>query len=205
MALKPGDKVVLPEPSYDGPMAVEKALSSRRSVREFAHGPLTLAEVSQLLWAVQGMSDPAGLRTAPSAGALYPLEVYLVAGGVASLDSGIYKYDPRRHGLRLTTAGDRRAELAAAALAQDWIGDAAAVLVIAAVFARTSAKYGARAKRYVHMEVGHGAQNVYLQAAALGLGTTIVGAFWDARVKAVVGMAPDEEPLGLLPVGRPAR
>ncbi len=205
MTLKPGDGLPLPEPSCDGLIAVEKALSSRRSVREFARGPLTLSQVSQLLWATQGTTDPAGLRTAPSAGALYPLEIYLVAGNVTSLDAGVYKYTSRRHALRLTTAGDRRAQLAAAALGQDWMQDAAAVLVIAAVLARTGAKYGARARRYVHMEVGHAVQNVYLQAAALDLGTTVVGAFWDARVKAVVGMAREEEPLALLPVGRPAR
>ncbi|MEE9139802.1 MAG: SagB/ThcOx family dehydrogenase [Alphaproteobacteria bacterium] len=204
MTLELGDAVALPEPRQAGPLSVEAALSSRRSVRDFAKGPLTLAEVSQLLWAAQGITDPEGYRAAPSAGALYPLEVYLVAGEVAALEAGIYKYDPLRHRLTLMQLGDRRAELAAAALDQDWMADGAAVLVIAAVPERTERKYGDRANRYVPMEAGHAAENVYLQAAALGLGTTVVGAFRDAQVKAVVGMARDERPLCLLPVGRPA-
>lgn len=204
MTLEPGDALPLPEPARDGALAVEKALSERRSVREFARGALALAEVSQFLWAAQGVSGPLGSRTAPSAGALYPLELYLVAGDVESLAPGVYKYQPRPHGLRLVKKGDLRAALAAAALDQDWMIDAPAILAVAAVFARTAVKYGGRAERYVHMEAGHLAENIYLQAAALGLGTTVVGAFRDERVKGVVAMEGDEAPLILLPVGRPA-
>lgn len=195
--------IALPEPSHEGRMAVEQALCKRRSVRDFGAGPLTLAEVSQLLWAAQGITDREGYRSAPSAGALYPLEIYLAVGNVESLKPGVYKYDPRRHQLRPLAEGDRRRELGAAAVGQSWLAEAAAVLVIAGVYARTAAKYGDRGQRYVLMEVGHAAQNVCLQAVALDLGTTVVGAFRDAKVKELVGTASGEEPISLIPVGRP--
>ncbi|HLB80873.1 MAG TPA: SagB/ThcOx family dehydrogenase [Dongiaceae bacterium] len=192
----------LPEAVEDGRLSVEGALSRRRSVRDFAGGAVTLGEVGQLLWAAQGVTDSAGLRAAPSAGALYPLELRLVAGEVTGLSSGIYRYDAAAHALRQAAVGDRRTELAAAALGQRWIAEAAAVLVIAAVHARTTGKYGERGRRYVQIEVGHAAQNVCLQAVALGLGATVVGAFDDAEVMRVVGLDGAEEPLALLPIGR---
>jgi SagB-type dehydrogenase family enzyme len=177
-------------------------LASRRSVRDFADAELSLEDTAQLLWAAQGITHSEGLRTAPSAGALYPLEVYLVAGRVATLPAGIYRYDPRRHQLAPTASGDRRRELALAALDQTWIADALAVVVIAAVFRRMGVKYGGRGERYVHIEAGHAAENVCLQAVALGLGTTVVGAFSDAEVKRLLGLG-NEEPLLLIPVGKP--
>ncbi len=122
---------------------------------------------------------------------------------MTGLSAAVYRYDPRRHDLVPTVVGDRRGELAAAALGQTWMTAAAAVVAIAAVTDRTTAKYGRRGLRYVHIEAGHAAENVYLQAAALGLGTTIVGAFDDERVHRLLAMAPGEEPLALLPVGRP--
>lgn len=163
---------------------------------------LTLAEVSQLLWATQGITDPEGKRTAPSAGALYPLEVFLAAGGQDELPAGIYRYRPQDHDLIPVVQGDKRAQLAAAALEQDWLNDAPVTIVIAAVCERTARKYKQRAERYVHMEVGHAAQNVHLQAVALDLGTVVVGAFDDAEVKPVLTLALNEEPLCLMPVGR---
>jgi SagB-type dehydrogenase family enzyme len=174
----------------------------RRSIREFAPGALALAEVGQLLWAAQGITDSVGLRTAPSAGALYPLEVCLAAGEVSALTPGLYRYDPNRHILAKTEDGDRRTELANAALGQAWIAAAAAILVLAAVYRRTTDKYGARGERYVHIEIGHAAQNIYLQALALGLGTTEVGAFDDRAVKAVLGLPGDQTPLAIMPIGR---
>ena len=163
-----GRSVPLPQCAYD-----------RRRNQYLANAFLALA--------AQGITHSEGLRTAPSAGALYPLEVYLVAGRVATLPAGIYRYDPRRHQLVPTVSGDRRRELTLAALHQSWIADAPAVVVIAAVFRRTSTKYGGRGERYVHIEAGHAAENVCLQAVALGLGTTIVGAFSDAEVKRLLG------------------
>lgn len=192
----------LPQPRRSGPWSVEGALAERRSVREYTGEPLTRAELAQLLWAAQGITSAEGLRTAPSAGALYPLEVYVAVGAVDDLPSGIYRYEPARHALELVASGDRRAELAAAALGQECVQDGAAVLALAAVYRRTTGKYGERGIRYVHMEVGHAAQNVCLQAVALGLGTVVVGAFDDRDVKRILNMGAREEPLCLMPVGR---
>jgi len=196
------ERIGLPPPVLDRLLTVEAAIRSRRSIREFGPGSVTLEEISQILWAAQGITDQAGYRAAPSAGALYPLEISLVAGNIESLPAGIYRYNPRAHMLDAVAAGDRRVAIAEAALSQRWIADAAAILVIAAVEERTTVKYGRRGVRYVHIEVGHAAQNVYLQAAALGLGTTIVGAFDDAEVMEVAGLRHEESPLCLLPIGR---
>lgn len=195
-------RIALPRPALDRPLTVAAAIRSRRSIRDFIPGSVTLEEISQILWAAQGITAPAGYRAAPSAGALYPLEVQLIAGNVQSLPAGIYRYHPREHALGVGPAGDRRVAIARAALSQRWIADAAAILVIAAVEERTTVKYGRRGIRYVHIETGHAAQNVYLQAGALGLGATIVGAFDDDDMKIVAELGRDENPLCLLPIGR---
>jgi SagB-type dehydrogenase family enzyme len=189
--------------TLSGERSLESVLQTRRSVREYARKPLTRDELAQLLWAAQGVTGPGSLRTAPSAGALYPLEVDVVIGDVDGLPSAIYRYRPDRHELVLTRRGDRRRELRAAALGQDCVEAGAAVIALAGVYARTSEKYGERGIRYVHMEVGHAAQNVCLQATAFGLGTVGVGAFEDGPVKRVLGLASDEEPLSLIPAGHP--
>jgi SagB-type dehydrogenase family enzyme len=163
---------------------------------------LTLEEAAQLLWAAQGRNNPEGRRTAPSAGALYPLEIYLLAGQVAGLPAGVYRYQPSAHALATARAGDQRTSMAMAALEQMWMRHAPAVLLIAAVPERTRRKYGERSGRYVAMEVGHAAQSVYLQAGALGLGTVAVGAFEDDQVAQIAGFRAGEEPQLLLPVGR---
>jgi SagB-type dehydrogenase family enzyme len=197
------DAIRLPEPRRQSNVSVESALQNRRSVREYRDEPLTLAEVSQLLWAAQGITGPEDRRTAPSAGALYPLEVYLVAGRVNDLASGIYRYQPRRHELVRIVEGDKRIRLAAAALDQDCVRHGAATIVVAAVYERVTKKYGKRGVMYVHMEAGHAAQNVFLQAVALNLGTVVVGAFEDDPVKKLLTLPVEEQPLYLLPVGRP--
>ena len=193
----------LPVPDKQGSQALESVLNQRRSVREFTAAAVSLKDISQLLWAAQGISHGQDHRTAPSAGALYPLELYLLAGKVEGLDAGIYQYQPNTHTLTLVEEGDIRKQLAAAAYGQMWIKDSPAVIVIAAEYERTTVKYGPRGLRYVHIEVGHAAQNVYLQATALGLGTTFVGAFVDAAVAEVMELAPSHEPLAILPIGRP--
>jgi len=193
--------ITLPAARHDGAVALEKALSARRSVREFRAAMLSLADIGQLLWAAQGVAR-GGHRTAPSAGALYPLEAYLVASRVQGVAAGVYRYEPAAHRLIRVVAGDRSAELARAAYGQEWLGEAAAIMVLAAVEQRTTVKYGRRGARYVCMEAGHAAQNVLLQAAALGIGATPVGAFDDARVHKVLGLDAAEQPLYLLPVGR---
>jgi SagB-type dehydrogenase family enzyme len=195
--------VVLPAPRRDSSHSLERALATRRSVREFRAAPLALEQVSQLLWAAQGEVSTGGHRTAPSAGALYPLEVYLAAGKVSDLAAGVYRYRPAEHRLALVAAGDLRRDFAAAALHQGWIETAAAVVVIAAAERRTTGKYGERGVRYVQLEAGHAAQNVLLQAVAVGAGATVVGAFSDDAVHALAGLKKDERALYLIPVGVP--
>lgn len=196
------DKIKLPEPKYSGVMSVEEALMKRRSVRVYKEGPVMLAELSQLLWAAQGMTYQRGLRTAPSAGALYPLEVYVVAGNVAGLPPGLYKYGREKHELLSLAKGDRRNDLCNAALGQSSIRKAALVLVLSGVYERTTAKYGKRGIGYVHMEAGHAAQNVYLQTVPLQLGTVVIGAFQDEEVKRLLKMRDRESPLYIMPVGK---
>lgn len=194
--------IKLPEPKYDGSIPVEEALFKRKSVRDFKDMPLTFSEVSQLLWAAQGITGAGGRRTAPSAGALYPLEIYVVAANVNGLLAGIYKYRPNRHELLRIIKGDKRNDLCDAALGQSSIRRSAAVIVLSGVYERTTEKYGERGIRYVHMEVGHAAQNIYLQAVSLGLGTVVIGAFRDEAVKRIFKMAGGEMPLYIMPVGR---
>ncbi len=197
--------VKLPEPMLDGGLSVERALQARRSVREFAAGSLSLAQVSQLLWAAQGINRPKGRRTAPSAGALYPLEIFLVAGSVDGLAPAVYLYLPATHELLLKKTGDRRAALANAALGQDWIAGAPVVIVIAAVYQRTTKKYGQRGRSYVDIEAGHAGQNLHLQAVSLGLGSVTIGAFDDDELKTLLGMHEDVEPIAITPVGWEAK
>ena len=196
-------KIRLPEPGYRGDISVEEALLRRRSVRDYSNEPLSIEEVSQLLWAAQGITDSTyGLRTAPSAGALYPMEIYIVAGNVVGLESGTYRYNPYKHELIAAERGDVRDKLSESALGQEWVADAPVDIIICAVFSRVTGKYGNRGRRYVHMEAGHVAQNIYLQALSLGLGTVVVGAFIDDDVRQVIGAQKSEVPLYIMPVGR---
>ena len=192
----------LPEPKLDGSIAVEEALHRCRSVREYQSGELTLAEISQLMWAGQGITDPRGFRTAPSAGALYPLELSLIVGEVSGLATGVYRYKPKEHALWLISKTDLRVSLTRASWQQDIIKDAAALLVISGIYQRTTKKYGDRGIRYVHMEAGHTAQNIFLQATALGLSMVVIGAFDDELVKKILDFSDQEHPLYLIPVGK---
>jgi SagB-type dehydrogenase family enzyme len=194
------DVVLLPWPGKTGPLSVEEAVARRRSVREFKDAPVLLAEVSQLLWAAQGVTGEDGIkRAAPSAGAKYPIEIFIVAGKVDDLASGAYRYVPETHSLEMIRRGDLRSELCDEALSQKCVGEAALDIVIAGVYSRTKEKYGERGIRYVHIEVGAVAENIYLQAETLGLGTTFVGAFSDEGVKRILRI--DADPLGIMPVG----
>jgi SagB-type dehydrogenase family enzyme len=195
--------IMLPAPRTSGAVSLEETLHKRHSVRDFLPAPISLKDVSQLLWAAQGITHDDQLRTAPSAGALYPLELYLVAGEVVSLPAGIYHYLPQRHRLEVIRRGDFRTDLAAAAMHQDWLKDSAAILVFAAVEERTTAKYGSRGPSYVRTEIGHAAQNVLLQAVALGLGGTPVGAFDDEWSAQVLDLPAEEKILYLVPIGKP--
>ena len=195
-------RIILPKPRYDSDVSVEESMLKRRSVRSYTDEALTLQEVSQLLWAAQGTTDPSGKRTSPSAGALYPLEVYVVVGNVENVAKGVYKYKPHQHELVKVLEGEQRKALAKAALDQQSVAQGAIDIVITAIYERTTSKYGDRGIRYVHMEAGHAAQNVYLQAVALGLGTVSIGAFYDDQVKEVLNLPENEEPLYIMPVGR---
>jgi len=199
----PSPPSVFPEPDLKGRVTLQRALHRRRSIREFEGSPISLAELGQLAWAAQGVTDPAGYRTAPSAGALYPLELYLLTGASEELGAGTYHYLPSRHGLERLAKGDLRSRFAAAALAQEWTARAAVIIVVAAAYARTTRKYGERGRRYVAIEAGHCVQNVYLQATAQGLGATEVGAFRDAAVSRLIGLPGDQQPVTSIVVGRP--
>lgn len=193
-----GEKIALPAPVRQGQMSVEEALRRRRSVREFSGKPLTYQQLGQLCWAAQGITQRDGRRTAPSAGALYPLELYVVTA------IGFFHYEPAKHELQVLDRRDLRRDLHRAALSQDSVRDAAAVFVITGNYARTAGKYGsARSPRYVHLEAGHAAENLLLEAVALDLGAVPVGAFDDAQVQKAVSLPAGEEPLYLIPVGHP--
>lgn len=194
--------IKLPAPKYDGTVSVERALLSRRSQRDYRPEAVTLEETATLLWAAQGTTALGGFRTTPSAGALYPLEVYLVAGNVDKLPVGIYRYHSKDHALQLLDPRDVRGDLSVASLKQGWMKSAALMLVFTAVAERTTAKYGATGTAYVHMEAGHASENVYLEAVSLNLGTCAVGAMDAERVKKIMKLGDGEEPLYIMPVGR---
>lgn len=187
----------LPSPRTTSQVSLEAALDQRRSIRSFLPDPLTEEEIGQLLWAAQGVTDPLGHRTAPSAGALYPLELY------ALTPTAVLHYEPAVHAVTVRFQGDHRPELQAAAWGQDPVGEAPVTLVIAAVVERTAAKYGERSTRYVQLEAGHAAQNILLQAVALGLGAVPIGAFRDGQVAALLELPGAERPVYLVPVGHP--
>jgi SagB-type dehydrogenase family enzyme len=199
--LEPGgeDEIALPAPRLDGEMSLEEAIATRRSVREFTEETLSWGEISQLLWAAQGITDPRGLRAAPSAGALYPLELYVAVA------EAVYRYLPTGHALQVLWQEDLRRELWQAGLRQGALQEAPAIFVVTGVYERTEAKYGERAERYVKLEAGHAAQNILLQAVALELGAVPIGAFYDDQVQAALALPLDHQPLYLIPVGHPER
>lgn len=195
--------VELPSPIFKGTLSFEEVLTKRRSIREFKEEPINIQELSQLLFAAQGITAKWGGRTAPSAGALYPMEVYVVGGKIKGVDPGIYRYEPNNHRLIKVKDGDKRGDLLKAALFQSPIKKAPLSFVITAIYERTTGKYGERGKRYAILEAGHIAQNILLQAVALNLSGVPVGAFFDEMVKRVLELQEGEEPLYIIPVGRP--
>jgi SagB-type dehydrogenase family enzyme len=194
--------VALPKPDVEGGMALTQVLAQRRSVREYAPGPLTLPQVAQLLWAAHGNTGPGGKRTTPSARAVYPLQVWLVANDVTGLPPGIYRYVPADHALAPVSAGDHRAAVAAAASGQKSIESAPVVVAVTGDSVLAAEKFRGRAAAWLGMEAGFVVQDVYLQATALGLGTVMVGGFQDAATRAALGLPDGWVPLALMPVGR---
>jgi len=206
--------IKLPSPQLKGKVSLEETILRRRSVRRYRREPLDLPQLSQILWSAQGITGTRGFRAAPSAGATYPLEIFVVVGkqGVIAseakqapeeLQAGIYHYEAASHSLSLHKPTDLRPDLARATLDQEFIIDAPVDIVICALYHRTSYRYGRRGERYVHMEVGHVGENIHLQAVALGLATVEVGAFHDEEVRTVLGVDEQIKPLYILPVGKP--
>ena len=196
--------ISLPKPSSDGKVSLEKAIKERRTIRDFREGSLSLNHLSQLLWAAQGITEPTtGRRAAPSGGALYPLDIYILIGenGVEKIEAGVYHYLPKEHSVSMISKGDRRREIASASLSQMWMAKAPVLFIITAEYKRITGKYGERGVRYALIEVGHVAQNLFLQAEALGLGAGIVGAYIDLEVSKVAGLPSKHEPLLIMPVG----
>lgn len=191
--------IELPRPDERGGISLARAIRQRRSVRDYGERNLTWSEIGQLFWAAQGVTnDAAGLRTAPSAGGLYPLELDAVTS------DGVFRYQPTTHTLQRRITVDIRADLARAAYEQSWLANAPSVFAVVAVTKRTARKYGTRAERYVQLEAGHAAQNILLMAASLGLGGTPVGAFNGNAVARTLGLGKGETPLYLVPVGLPS-
>ncbi len=196
-------RLELPDALPDVPLP--ELLKRRRSRRRFLTEPLSLDQVSVLLWAALGYRRDSGTgRTVPSAGAIYPVEIHLVTGepGIEGLEAGVYRYIPQAHSIELTEPGDRRAKVAAAALSQEFLRDAPVIAVVSADVGKTTAHYGKRGLRYVHMDTGHVGQNIYLIAEALDLGTVAVGAFDDDRVARLLVLPRDLFPFYLMPLGR---
>ncbi len=191
-------QIKLPKPKEKGLVSIEETLNKRRSVRDYKRGGLSLEQISQLLWAASGRN--LYQKTSPSAGATYPMEIYLVVGEVEGLEPGVYHYSLSRHVLELIREQDVRKRLFRAAMEQEMIEEAPVNIIIAADYDRTTGRYGQRGIRYVDMEAGHMGQNVSLQAVALSLGTVMIGAFEDKKVKEVLGVK--EEPLYIIPVGK---
>ena len=193
--------IKLPKPSFDGPVSVEKAILKRRSIREYNNQPLSLNHVAQLLWVSQGIVTKEGFRTVPSAGALYPFDMYLVAGHIKDLDAGVYLYDPKNHQITLTASGDKRSALHAATYNHDCVRDGAASIVMTTVYEKTTQKYGDPGINYINMEAGHASQNLYLQAVSLNLGTVAVAAIKPDDFKKILELPKNVEPIYLMPFG----
>lgn len=196
----------LPQPRTDGGLSLVRTLEERRSIRDYATTPLSLEDASQLLWSAQGVTDTeSGYRAAPSAGATFPLETYLVAGAVDGIEPGVYHYDPATHSIERTAEGDIRPELAAACMNQGCVASCAAGVLFGMVVGRTAEKYGDLARDFVLLEAGHAAQNVSLQAVDLGLGAVAIGALDAARIKAIAGMGSEAEPVYMMVMGKPVQ
>lgn len=194
----------LPKPSFDGKVSVEKAIKERRTLRDFRERTLSLSHLSQLLWAAQGITDSTtGRRSAPSGGALYPLDIYVLIGenGVEKIEAGVYHYLPEEHSITMILKGDRRREISRASLSQMWMAKAPVIFIITAEYKRITGKYGERGIRYALIEVGHAGQNLFLEAEASGLGAGIVGAFNDPEVSKVASLPSEHEPILIMPVG----
>ena len=202
-AQQPAGTVRLPEPRRQGAMSLDAALAARHSTRALTRDSVDLADVAQLLWAAQGINRPDGHRTAPAAGGIYALELYVVAARVRGLPAGVYHYRQAGHLLETVSAGDRLQAITDSATHQAWQADAAVAVIFASDVQRLGGRFRDRAERYAPMEVGFAAQNLYLEVAALGLGTTFAGSFQDTTMARLVGLPAGQTPMGIMPIGHP--
>lgn len=191
------DVVELPEPDITGTMTLEKALSDRRSTRTFSSEELGVETIGQLFWAGQGVTHEGGYRTAPSAGALYPLQLYAVT------QDRVIRYRPETHDAASRADSSTLQELPALAFDQEFIAAAPLVVLVTGTATRTETKYGAKAEAFVDREAGHAAQNIILQATALGLNSVAVGGFEEGTIEPLLLLPPGERVLYLIPIGLP--
>lgn len=196
--------VKLPAPRTDGGISVEKALSERRSIRSFKNGSLTIDEISQLLWAAQGITDDKGHRTSPSAMASYPLEIYLLAGNVTELPAGVYHYSPEGHNISTVALGNKIPELFGTPMngKTDWRASAPAIFIVTGVFERVNKVPGQDLSRFVHVEAGTASENLLLEVVSLGLGATYTAGFDENKTRECLGLADGQDPIAVIPVGR---
>lgn len=207
--------IELPAPSFDGSTSVENALLTRRSERVYLQNAIKFEDLSQILWAAQGVTREidtvprvfigekwfGGVRTAPSAGALFPIELYIAAGNVENIDPGLYKYNALNHTLIKIMDGDKREEVRKAALGQSAVKNGPACIIVAANIGRTEYKYKSRASQYVYIESGAVCQNIYLQCNTLGIGTVLIGAIREDPMKIALGLPDSETPIAVMPIG----
>ncbi len=194
-------EIKLPNPKLKSKISLEEAIIRRKSLRAYTKSPLSLKEISQLLFAGQGLLKESR-RTTPSAGAFYPIEIYLSALRITGLFSGLYQYLPNGHKLKKITSANRMAKLAEAAFGQIWVKNASAVIIICGDFKKTTGKYQDKGRDFVTMEAGHAAQNISLQAAALNLGILCVGGFNEEEVKKTLNIEKNKKVFYLMPVGK---
>jgi SagB-type dehydrogenase family enzyme len=194
-------RIKLPSPDIQDSLTVSQAIEKRRTIRSFTDEKVTLAQISQLLWAAQGITSPQGLRAAPSAGALYPLELYINVKKSDSLREGIYKFNPISQSLFRVIDKDLSKEIAEASLHQKWMAEAPVMFVFTAIYERTTGKYGDRGVRYAMIEAGSSSENLFLQAQSIGLDCGIVGAFHDSEIKQLLDLEKRSNPLLIMPVG----
>jgi SagB-type dehydrogenase family enzyme len=196
------ENIKLPAPRSDGGMPLEAAMAKRRSVREFKPESISIRELSQLLWAAQGVTGPKGQRTAPSAMAKYPLSIYIVPARVDGLAPGLYRYKADGHELE-TVGPDKRAAVLETVPKQTALQQAAVVFIVAMNYQKSAQNVTEQTRRYVHMETGLAAQNLLLEAVALKLGSVVVGGINAEAVRKAANLPEAEEVMCALPVGRP--
>lgn len=194
------DSIALLQPAKKGGISVEEAILKRRSIRRYSKKPLNLREISQILWSAYGVTSSRGYRAAPSAGATYPMEIYILVINAEDIEPGLYRYNYENHSINFCKNIESFKPFVSAALGQDFVYEASINIIITAEFSRTTSIYGNRGNRYVWMEAGHIAENISLQAESLGLGTVVIGAFYDDELKKFLNIK--EEPLCIMPVGK---